>query len=260
MMKKLNSPKLNSKSTYTSNKKLTNFKKQYSVKNEPSIKELSSNRINTNTDKSLERIEYNQIHTIGALSTNEKSTFNSITMTKQDINNNNNNLKYMPDMVNITRNKPQNNNKSNKTYNTKSVSVPKRSLRQLHTNQSVNFSRNKQDSITYNLSKVNMSFEENIRYLENMIKNIKFNGFEKNKLQIDERLLEKQALEASIDKLQKDLNFITSQKKKFGTKNTVIEAKTIQLFNNQEVFIYLFPLGTRKTNSKRVITERIYRI
>jgi hypothetical protein len=58
-----------------------------------------------------------------------------------------------------------------------------------------------------------------------MINEIKFRGFEKYKNQIDEKLKTRKQLELTVDKLQKQLNFINSQKKHVGTQNSKIESE-----------------------------------
>ena len=61
-----------------------------------------------------------------------------------------------------------------------------------------------------------------VKTLETLISEIKSRGFEKCKNEIDEKLKIKKYYEVSIESLQKKINFINSQKKHHGTKNTKI--------------------------------------
>lgn len=58
-----------------------------------------------------------------------------------------------------------------------------------------------------------------------MINEIKIRGFEKYKQEIDERIKIKNHYEILVQSLQKKVNFVNSQKKHFGTKNSKIEAE-----------------------------------
>ena len=62
-----------------------------------------------------------------------------------------------------------------------------------------------------------------MKVLEGLINEIKTKGFEKCRNEIDLKLNIKQRLETSIDNLQKKVNFVNSQQKHYGTKNSKFE-------------------------------------
>jgi hypothetical protein len=71
-----------------------------------------------------------------------------------------------------------------------------------------------------------------------LINEIKMRGFEKTKSEIDERLRIKKQLEVTVESLTKKTNFLHTQKKHYGTKNSKFESE-IRLYNGlSEVKLY----------------------
>jgi hypothetical protein len=81
-----------------------------------------------------------------------------------------------------------------------------------------------------------------------MISDIKNKGFDKFKKEIDDRESLKKNLEISVENLQKRLNFIKSQGKNYGTKNTKYEDEINQYKQCSEVvnIIYIIHIETKK--------------
>lgn len=64
-----------------------------------------------------------------------------------------------------------------------------------------------------------------MRNLEALINEIKTRGFQKYKNEIDTKVRIRDQLQLSVDNFQKKVNFINSQKKHFGQKNSKIESE-----------------------------------
>jgi hypothetical protein len=73
------------------------------------------------------------------------------------------------------------------------------------------------------IKSTNKSFDENVKSLEMMINEIKMRGFEKVRREVDDKQRIIKHLQLSVDSLQRKVNFVNSQKKHFGTKNSKFE-------------------------------------
>lgn len=92
--------------------------------------------------------------------------------------------------------------------------------------------------IKQELTRINTDYNGNLKLFEKLIQGIKSSGFEKTKCEIDELTQIKHELESRVSKLQNELNFVNSQKKKFGTKNLTFEQETIRSLSTKEVTNY----------------------
>lgn len=126
----------------------------------------------------------------------------------------------------------------------------------LHINTSVSNSSNKKFNsvekssrnaiksiIKQELTRVHTDYNNNLKVFEKLIQGIKNVGFEKTKNNIEELTNAKMELEARVFKLQSELNFVNSQKKKFGTKNLTFEQETSRSLSIKEVRLAIICRG-----------------
>lgn len=119
------------------------------------------------------------------------------------------------------------------------------------------YSRNRTKSIVkQEFSRVHTDYNSNLRTLEKIITGIKNDGFDKIKCKIEEQGFVKMELEARVSKLQGMLSFTNSQKRKFGTKNLIIEQSTIKAHCNKEVCLIskYRELNKRRTKCRGIKT------
>ena len=114
-------------------------------------------------------------------------------------------------------------NKNNKLY----------PINHIRTNSSSLMSRN--SNLKNNLSHYQTEYKNNIQTLEKLIKEIKCEGFDKLRTQIESKTYAKAELEARVERLQNELNVYNSQKKKYGMKNLAYEQMTSQSLHMKEV-------------------------
>lgn len=80
--------------------------------------------------------------------------------------------------------------------------------------------------------------DENIKSLENMIVDIKSQGFEESKARISEATKERDLLNERVSGLQADLNTIKGISRKFGLFDTCLEEETFQRHRLYEVILF----------------------
>lgn len=118
-------------------------------------------------------------------------------------------------------------------------SVKNRHLR-THSAAGSAMSRNpNRSALNTDLTVVQTEYEHNMKTLENLILGIKKEGFEKLRNEIETKSYVKAEIESRIEKLTANLNFINSQKKKYGTKNLVYEQGTYLSHVTKEVNYYI---------------------
>lgn len=88
--------------------------------------------------------------------------------------------------------------------------------------RSKNFDQNKSSEL---VKSTNKSFEENVKALEFYINEIKLRGFEKVRREVEHKQRVIKQLQVEVDSLQKKVNFINSQKKHYGTKNSKFQCE-----------------------------------
>lgn len=95
-------------------------------------------------------------------------------------------------------------------------------------------SKNEIKSTKLDLNRMHTEFDEHVSALEKLISGIKYEGFEKTKLEVQNRMLVKQEYEVRNKNLQNQLNYLNSIRKKIGTKDLVNEQNAILHHNTKE--------------------------
>lgn len=98
-------------------------------------------------------------------------------------------------------------------------------------------SRSNKSFFKTNLSTIKDECQNNYKKLEKIINNIKEDGFNKVKTDIDSKNYIRSELQDKVNYLNSELNFYNFQIKKYGAKNTIFEENTL-LANNTKNVIY----------------------
>lgn len=78
--------------------------------------------------------------------------------------------------------------------------------------------------------------------LEGLINELKIDGFDKVKSEIDIKINEKKTLERNIDTLKNSVKIIKEERKKYGNQNTKLLNENDMFLNSGDVRIYIYNL------------------
>lgn len=87
-------------------------------------------------------------------------------------------------------------------------------------------------------SRLPTEFEKQRNVLEKILSGIKYDGFEKIKIEIENKILIKSELQNRINNLKQQKNYLNSIKKRVGTKNLVFQQESSKANHLKEVNNY----------------------